>query len=203
MTIHLVRHGRTRTNAEGRLLGRADPPLDPRGVAEAEAVAAELASMRVAPVRVVSSPLLRARATADAIAAACGLSAVEIDDRWIELNYGEFEGVALTDVPAETWARWRSDATFTPPGGESLGELGERVRAVCAELAAADAAGDVVVVSHVSPIKAAAVWALDVADEATWRMYVAPASLTRIGVTERGPVLRSFNETGHLGGGGG
>jgi broad specificity phosphatase PhoE len=62
--------------------------------------------------------------------------------------------------------------------------------------------GDVVVVSHVSPIKAAAAWALGVGDEVAWRMYVAQASITRIGVGGPGglPSLRSFNETAHLDG---
>lgn len=60
-------------------------------------------------------------------------------------------------------------------------------------------ARDVVVVSHVSPIKAAVAWALGVDDGVAWRMYVAPASLTRIGVTGPTPSLRSFNEVAHLG----
>ena len=55
-----------------------------------------------------------------------------------------------------------------------------------------------VVVSHVSPIKAGVAWALGTGDEVAWRMYVALASITRVGVTERGPILRSFNEVAHL-----
>jgi broad specificity phosphatase PhoE len=56
----------------------------------------------------------------------------------------------------------------------------------------------VVVVSHVSPIKAAVAWALGVGDEVTWRLFVAPASLTRIALGDRGPVLHTFNEVAHL-----
>jgi broad specificity phosphatase PhoE len=55
------------------------------------------------------------------------------------------------------------------------------------------------VVSHVSPIKAAVAWALGVGDEITWRMWVAPASITRIGCSGPAPSLRSFNELAHLG----
>ena len=54
------------------------------------------------------------------------------------------------------------------------------------------AAGPVVAVSHVSPIKAAVTWALDASPELAWRMRLDVASLTRVG---RGPVLLSFNET--------
>ena len=57
---------------------------------------------------------------------------------------------------------------------------------------------DVVVVSHVSPIKAGVAWALGVGDGVAWRMFVDVASLTRIAITDRGPVLRSFNEVHHL-----
>ena len=85
-----------------------------------------------------------------------------------------------------------------PPGGESLTELGVRVRAACAELVDEIRTGDVVVVSHVSPIKAAVAWALGAGDELAWRMFVGLASISRISVGDRGPLLYSFNEVGHL-----
>jgi broad specificity phosphatase PhoE len=54
------------------------------------------------------------------------------------------------------------------------------------------------VVTHVSPLKAAVAWALGVPDDVAWRMFVAPASVTRIGLGERGPALHAFNVTTHL-----
>jgi len=198
--IVVVRHGRTAANAGGLLLGHADPPLDDTGVRQAGALAAACAALDVA--RVVTSPLTRCRATADAVAAGLGHAApVEVDDRWVELDYGELDGLPLRDVPATTWAAWRADVTWAPPGGESLAALGSRVRAACADLADQAAHRDVVVVSHVSPIKAAVAWALGVGDEVAWRMWVAPASITRIGVGPDGsPSLRGFNELAHLAG---
>ncbi len=197
-TIHVVRHGRTAANAGGLLLGRLDPELDPLGVTQAEAVAARLATdLAGREVRVVSSPLRRCRATAEVVAGTLG-AGVEVDDRWIELDYGELDGVAMTEVPAATWAAWRSDVGWRPPGGETLVELGARVRGACDELAAGEEDGDVVVVTHVSPLKAAAAWALGVGDEVTWRLYVAPASVSRIGLRGGGPSLQLFNDTSHL-----
>jgi broad specificity phosphatase PhoE len=210
----LARHGRTEANARGVLLGRADPGLDDEGVRQADRLGAGLAGLDV--VRVVSSPLGRCRASAEVIAdalrsaggavggAADGAGVkvdVEVDERWIELDYGVLDGVPLGEVPAESWARWRGDVSWAPEGGESLAVLGERVRAACDDLVADAADADVVVVSHVSPIKAAVAWALGVGDEVAWRMWVAPASITRIGVAAGRPSLRSFNELGHLGGG--
>jgi broad specificity phosphatase PhoE len=195
----VVRHGRTELNASGRLLGRLDPPLDEVGERQAAAVAALLARPphhdgRVT--RVVSSPLLRARATAAAIAGAAGVE-VEVDDRWVEVDYGEFDGLPLAEVPPEVWANWRVDADYAPPGGESLGSVASRVEAACLELVASGVGGtdhDTVVVTHVSPLKAAVGWALDAGHGATWRTFVSPGSVTRIGVGPHGPVLHSFNE---------
>lgn len=188
----VVRHGRTDANARGLLLGRSDPALDEVGRAQAEALAS--AVLRSGPVEaVVSSPLLRARQTAAAFG-----SEVVVDDRFVELDYGEWDGRAVSEVPAEVWAAWRSDPDFAPPGGESLGALDRRVRAACEDVAPAPDGGTVVVVTHVSPLKAAVTWALGVGDETAWRTRVDPASITRISTAGRLPILRSFNETGHL-----
>ncbi len=189
----LVRHGESTGNADGLLLGRIDAPLTDRGLAQAESVGPLVAGAT----RVISSSLQRARRTAEALGT--GLP-VEIDDRWIEVDYGEFDGRPLGSVPDEVWTRWRSDPDFRPPGGETLSEAGARVRAACEELFAADGEGArgpgvVVVVSHVSPIKAATCWALGLGDEGAWRLYLATASLTRITWGASGPVLARFNET--------
>jgi broad specificity phosphatase PhoE len=190
----LVRHGESTGNAAGLLLGRIDAPLTDRGRAQAQSLGGSLSGIT----RVISSPLERARDTAAALD--LGLP-IEIDDRWVELDYGEFDGQPLSSVPAEVWKRWRSDPNYRPPGGETLAEAGVRVRSACEELFAgaesAEArAGDVVVVSHVSPIKAAVCWAMGLGDEGAWRLYLATASITRIawgaGAT---PVLQRFNET--------
>jgi broad specificity phosphatase PhoE len=194
--IVLARHGRTEANAHGLLLGRADPGLDEDGRRQAERLAAEIGGLDVA--RVVSSPLARCRETAQVVAEAADIPDVMVDDRWIELDYGALDGTRPADVPAETWARWRADVTFAPEGGESLAALGQRVRAACAVLADEARERDVVVVSHVSPIKAAVAWALGVGDEVSWRLWVAPGSITRIAVAGPAPSLRSFNEVAHL-----
>jgi broad specificity phosphatase PhoE len=180
----LVRHGETVPNVEGRLLGRADPPLTARGREQAMALAAAVPR----PDLVVSSPLQRALATAEAFE-------VELltDDRWTELDYGELDGRTLADVPEETWAEWRRDVSFAPPGGESLAALGGRVRAACEELTPAATSGVVVVVTHVSPIKAALAWALGVPDGVAWRMYVEDASVSRIDLGTAGPTVRWIN----------
>lgn len=195
--IVVVRHGRTAANAGGLLLGRADPPLDGEGARQASALAAACTTLDVA--RIVTSPLGRCGETAAAIAAGAPAGpAVEVDERWIELDYGDLDGRPISEVSAATWAAWRSDVGWRPPGGESLASLGARVREACEALVDEASERDVVVVSHVSPIKAAVAWALGVGDGTAWRMWVGPASITRVGVAGGRPSLRSFNETAHL-----
>ena len=181
----LVRHGETRANAEGLILGRADPPLTERGRRQAAAIARAIPT----PDRVISSPLGRAKETA----AAFGV-AVETDDRWVELDYGTLDGVSIGSVGEDLWRRWRADPTFVPAGGESLVALGARVRESCDELTAEAGRRDVVVVTHVSPIKAAVAWALGVSDDVAWRLYVEDAAVCRIEMGPRGPVLVAFNQ---------
>jgi broad specificity phosphatase PhoE len=186
----VVRHGRTAANAAGRLLGRRlDPGLDELGRRQADA----LAGILHGAARVVASPLARTRETAERLG-----PPVTIDERWAELDYGDLDGVPMADVPATTWATWRTDLGWAPPGGESLTALAERVRPACEELVEEARQSDVVVVTHVSPIKAAVAWALGADDRIVWRMYSAPASITRIGVAGPTPSLHGYNDVAHL-----
>lgn len=189
----MVRHGRTTANATGLLQGRIDNPLDALGLRQAVAIAEALGSL-VSP-RVLSSPLRRARETA----AALGLP-VEIDERFVELDYGTLDGVPVRDVGAEVWARWRADPDFIPGGGESLSVLQARVEAACTAWAQEAGDRDVVVFSHVSPIKAAVAWALGVGPDSSWRMNLGQATITRIRTAPGLPSLISFNNDAHLAG---
>ena len=191
MTLILARHGQTAANAAGLLLGRADPTLTDLGRRQAQAVAAALGR----PARIVSSPLQRAVETAEAF----GLP-VEIDERWVEVDYGTFDQQPIGGVSVDVWTQWRSDLSYVPAGGESLLAVGVRVREACAALASDAIDGDVVVVSHVSPIKAAVAWALGVGDDISWRMHLNVAAITRIAIGPHGPSLTTFNETAHLAG---
>jgi broad specificity phosphatase PhoE len=182
----LVRHGRTALNASGCLQGRIDEPLDEVGHAQAKAVAAHVGAVD----EIISSPLVRALQTADAF----GMS-YTTDERWIELSYGELEGRPTSDaLSAEAWDHWRGDPSFAPPGGESLIELDARVRTAMAELAERSADRAVAVVSHVSPIKAAVAWVLGAPIDIAWRSQLSQASICRIDITRRGPILTAFNE---------
>ncbi len=183
----LLRHGQTAANASGLLQGRVDNPLDEVGRSQAVAAAQHIGQVD----RVIASPLLRARQTAAAFE-----RLVDVDDRWVELDYGDWDERPVVEVTAQEWTAWRADPSFAPPGGESHEQLGVRVRAALEGLRDEAIERDVLVVSHVAPIKIALAWALGVGDEVGWRIHLTTASISRVRVDERGAVLLSCNELG-------
>ncbi len=126
--ILLARHGQTVSNAEGRFQGQDDSPLDATGREQAQALADAARGRGL--VALWSSPMPRARQTADAVAAALGLEVRE-DPRFAEHGTGEWTGRLKAEVAAEDPARWaaweRAGEEWTFPGGEGLEAFQERV----------------------------------------------------------------------------
>ena len=137
--VYLVRHGRTALNEAGVLRGWLDPPLDETGEAEAARLGDGLAPAGLAAV--VTSPLRRARQTATAIAHAAGVR-LEVDDRLVDRDYGEWAGTAASDLTR------RFGSVDAAPGVENSDHLTKR--AVMAVTDAADrwAPAAVAVVAH-------------------------------------------------------
>lgn len=183
----LVRHGRTAANAEGLLQGRLDQPLDDVGRRQAVAVAKMVGAVD----ELISSPLQRARETAEAFG-----QAFTLDERWVELAYGEFEGRPYMGVSNEVWNHWYEDPDYAPPGGgESLVALGRRVADAVGELLERVGDRDIAVVTHVSPIKAAIAQVVGGSHDFAFRSHLSHAAVCRIQLRQFGPVLFSFNET--------
>jgi len=200
-TLLLVRHGETALSAEKRFSGRGDAELTERGVAQANAVAARLSSYRDL-VAVVSSPLRRALQTASVVASSLGLPVVE-DDGFAETDFGAWEGATFAEVrsrwPGEMQA-WLADPAVAPPGGESFAATFTRVAAARERLIASHSGDRVVVVSHVTPIKAIVREALGAPAQALYRMHLDPASLTTVDWYADGPaVVTGLNDVSHLG----
>jgi broad specificity phosphatase PhoE len=191
VVLTLVRHGQSAANARGVMCGRSDPPLTDTGRRQARALATGLPR----PTRLLSSPLVRARETA----ALLGTDVpVELDARWTEMDYGALDGQPMTALDGDAWRTWQADPDHVPAGGESLAAVRARVAAACTELADEAARGEVVVVSHVSPIKAAISWALGVGIEIAWRMYLIDAAVCRIDTSGSVPLLLAVNDEGPL-----
>jgi probable phosphoglycerate mutase len=142
--VYLVRHGQTALNAEGRLRGLANPPLDEIGVAEARAVAEALSGKGAS--RVVSSPLERASRTAGIIAEAAGVES-SVDERFNDRDYGPQTG----EIKAEVIARWGS--VDDAPGVEPAGIVLARARPALDALLDDSIGGPVIVVTHDAVIR--------------------------------------------------
>ena len=137
--VYLVRHGRTALNADDRLRGLSDPPLDEVGVAEVARLADVLASTH--PTVVVSSPLQRAVATAQAIGSAAGTPVV-VDARLNDRDCGPSTGQPRADVER------RYGSVDAAPGVEPLAAVAARAHTAFHELVAEYESGPIVMVSH-------------------------------------------------------
>ncbi len=142
MSIILVRHGETALNVS-RVLQPPDTPLSRRGQAQARAVAERLSNEHVAAL--VSSDLLRARQTADAIALRGRSLTVEAWTGLRERDFGDWRGQSYDDLPVDPLRMAQA-----PPGGESQAAFAERCRIAWTDLVQQRSRldGVLVVVSH-------------------------------------------------------
>ncbi len=198
----LVRHGVTDWNREGRFQGHLDPPLGDDGQAEADMLAARLATdADLRPARVISSSLARALQTADAIGRAAGVE-VAPDPRLIEIGQGDWEGRTHADLAvsdADRYAAWRRDAGIRqPPGGEEIDAVSARVASLLAELDADDGPWPVCLVSHGGTLRVGARLLLGAASMASWSLDVDNASLGVCSRVDDGWRLDRWNDTLHL-----
>lgn len=157
-TLILARHGQTDHNRQRRFNGRGDTVLNAHGQQQAAALASFLQNLPLAAAW--SSPLLRAQQTAAPVLGPRGLT-LRIDARLAELDQGVLEGQqtgAMLSEHAAFFARWAQDPTHARvPGGETMGEVQQRMLSVLADIAAAAPRGGppVLVVSHNMAISAA------------------------------------------------
>ena len=143
--IVVVRHGQTEWSRTGRHTGGTDLPLLPEGEDQARALAPLLAGRTFAEVRV--SPRQRARRTAEL----AGLTATDLDDDLVELDYGGYEGRTTAEISEQLGRPWSVWADGVVPGetpGETLSEVGQRVDRVLDGVRRRLADGDVALVAH-------------------------------------------------------
>jgi ribonuclease H / adenosylcobalamin/alpha-ribazole phosphatase len=200
-TLLLARHGDTALTAEKRFSGvRGDPELTEYGREQARRLGDALAHEGGVDV-VVSSTLLRARETADIAGSLLGLDVVE-DEGWRETDFGDWDGFTFAEI-ARRWpdelTAWLDSPTVPPTGGESFEQVASRVRAARARLVQRHLGRTVLVVTHVTPVKAMVCATLGAPLSALYRMELGSAALSSVAWYPDGNAsLRSFNDTSHL-----
>lgn len=156
-TLYFLRHGETDWNAEGRLQGQTDIPLNDKGRAQAAGIARAIRLGNVTGVSAdnlvslpfVASPMGRARETMEIIRTGLGLRPADYatDDRLKEIGFGRWEGSVWQEIqerdPAGSLARERDKWNYVPPGGESYEVVQARVAEWLSTLS-----GDACVVAH-------------------------------------------------------
>ncbi len=148
MRLILVRHGKTDWNETGRCQGVSDVPLNRGGIEQAEKVAFSLKDERID--RIYSSDLIRAKATAEKIAAYHSLD-INTRDDLREMDQGVFEGLDFSHIRekySDVLEHWRTDPeTLQPPGGETLSGVQQRALDAVADIKSFGSQ-NIVIVSH-------------------------------------------------------
>jgi len=196
----LVRHGETEWNREERFRGRADIPLNAKGLAQAEATARCIAS-RYEPSAVYASPLSRAVQTAEAIASRYPLP-VQVHAGLADIDYGQWQGLSPDEVRAR-WPRLLAEWYQTPqlsriPGGESLGDLAARGLQAIREISHAHKDRTVVAVGHTVINRVILLCMLGLGNDRFWRIRQDTCAINEIEMAGEEFTLVSLNDTCHL-----
>jgi probable phosphoglycerate mutase len=179
MNVLLVRHGETSWNRDGRYQGRTDIPLSSEGRAQVQRLGDRLRDVSFA--KAFASPLLRAKATAEAIV---GTRPLELDPNLLEISHGEWEGKLASEVElshAEMFGVWRTapgrDAK-AGPGAESLGDVEARAWPVLERLCSLLGPSDTgLIVAHDAVNRVLLCRILGLPLERVWKFRQAPAAL--------------------------
>ena len=186
----LIRHAEPDEDAHGRCYGRLDVGLSPVGLASAERLAESLRAVELDAVYV--SPRLRAVQTA----AALGASRI-VEDRLRELDFGQLEGRTYDEIEREQpefFRSWMETPTLVRfPGGESYGELRERVSATLDDIVTANHDRTVALVSHGGVIRAALALALGLPDDRAFALALGYARISIVDVFDGTPIVRLVN----------
>ncbi len=159
MHLLVTRHGETTFNVQNKICGRTDVPLTPHGVEQARALAQNLRGTQIDTI--ISSPLSRAKDTAQIIQSVCG-GALITDERLIEQDYGAFEG---KDRFSESFLANKRQFAFRYPGGESMMMLAHRVYSLLDELAVHSRSNTTLLVCHNGVCRAIHTYFHDLANE--------------------------------------
>ncbi|WP_372494112.1 MULTISPECIES: bifunctional RNase H/acid phosphatase [Nocardia] len=196
----LLRHGQTELSVQRRYSGRGNPPLTALGRDQAARAAKYLAA-KGDIAAVVTSPLDRARETAEAAAQALA-APVRVLNGLIETDFGDWEGLTFLEAAQrdpDLHARWLGDPSLPAPNGESFDQVRERVEGVRRDLVGLYPGQNIVVVSHVTPIKTLLQLALGVGPSLLYRLHLDLASLSIAEFyPDGGSSVRLVNETSYL-----
>lgn len=197
--IIAIRHGETAWNAESRLQGQLDIPLNPLGRAQAAQLALALKDEGIEAV--IASDLGRAADTARAFAEPLGLP-LQLDAALRERGFGAMEGRTFEEIDRELpelSLRWRRrDPDFGPPGGERLQDFYDRSVGIAERLARAHAGCTIALVTHGGVLDCLYRAAARIELQASRTWVLGNAAINRLLHSPEGFVLVGWNDHQHL-----
>ncbi|WP_024821817.1 histidine phosphatase family protein [Aminobacterium mobile] len=200
-TIILARHGECQGNREERFRGRVDYPLNERGLEQAEDLGKAIAPM--VPDFIYTSPLLRAKQTATAIARACSHKHLFECEGLNNINFSFWEGRLKKEIALEYPSDWETWLTYPEKlrlfGAETLQEVQGRALRALKELVEKHYGDTIVVVSHRTVLKPLIAGCLNIPEPYFWKTHMDTASYSILTYDyQRGYGLFSLNQTAHL-----
>jgi len=198
MQVYVVRHGETEWNIEEIFRGAKDIPLNEVGKKQAKKVGGFFIDKNI--VKIMSSPLIRARETAEPISKAVN-KPVETLDEFIDMDFGIWEGHPLKEVKnqyPEEYETWRhTPHRLKVKNGETLLQVRKRIQKGF-EKAVLGEKGNVVIVTHRVLCKLIVLHALNIPNSHFWNIKFDPASITLIEKEGEKLILSFMNDTCHL-----
>ncbi len=202
LRMFVIRHGETEWNLKGLYQGQTDTNLTERGIRQAELTADALSKIKFEAI--YSSPLKRAKDTAQKIAEKTGNKEIRVIDNLTEISHGLWEGKTYEEVQKEypnLLKMWRlNPAEVVMPQGESLSDVKERLIKALSIIFFETPKGNVCIVSHDAVIKVLLCETVDAPLNSFWSFKVANGGISVIERLESGKLrLVLLNDTCHLG----
>jgi alpha-ribazole phosphatase len=183
--IWLVRHGLTDWNTQQRFCGHSEVPLSAQGRVQARWLAQRLQEEKISTI--YTSDLSRARETAEIITSRRTQAvAVKVSAAWREVDFGAWEGLTYMEIAEQFKDQlgfFTDPEQYSPPNGEPLTHMLQRVQAELVEIARSDnlpVEGDIVIVSHGGPLRVLLCSVLGMPLEHQWQLQLDPGSLSAI-----------------------
>lgn len=198
--LFLLRHGETEWNRERRVMGRGPMPLSERGREQVRGAIPLLSGLGIE--RVWTSPLPRARETAEQVAGGLGGLVVEVEEELTEVDYSGWEGRTFPELIADpAYRRYLLDPENepVPGGGESLADVQARMYRALARVLEAAGGARSLVVSHGDPIRVAVAGCLGVGLRDVRRLRIDNAAVSAVELTGRWTEVKFVNVRSDLG----
>ena len=198
--IFLVRHGECEGNIKGMFRGRADFPLNRRGLVQAQDLAREFKKI---PVKYIySSPLYRARQTAEAISQQCGVE-IKIEESFNNIELGSWEGRFMKEIAEqypEEWELWvHNPEKLKVKNMETLYDVQKRAKTCLDNLVSKHSGEILALVSHRAVLKPLISACLNIVSPYFWKIHLDTASYSLLShKKERGYCMMQLNQNKHL-----